>query len=367
VRDGGNTLKPEVFGAKHKPEPVVEVQSKPRVLCYVCTKDRFFTTLPMTITSLVLQTRVPDNLIIYEDGEHKDLNEVPYYKYLFETLAMKGCSVWMQYEAGKGQNVLDQKANMEKGYDLVFRFDDDEVAEHDVLERLLKYFDNDTEKKIGAVGGFVGGPFFGKEMATGKLQNIFSEPSAQWHNGDSVSDTVHHLHSSFLYRPGIVNLHPELSAGSHRGETIFSASLKRAGYKLIVDTSIKTWHYRSAGGIRSHDSLFFYDHDEKKFQECLESWGYKLCVLDNGLGDHIIFANIILPELQKRYEHVTLALCYPDVFAGKMRPGDSIISVGHAPMPSRVRDDIFTGLDNGTLKGTLQDAFRQHYLGGEGR
>jgi hypothetical protein len=316
----------------------------------------------MTITSLMLQTRVPDHLIIYEDGEHKDLNEVPYYKYLFETLSMKGCSVWMQYESGRGQNVLDQKANMEKGYDLLWRYDDDEVAESDTLERLLKYFENDTEKKIGAVGGFVGGPFFAPVTATGKLENIFSEPSLQWNKGNGVFEDVDHLHSSFLYRPGIVNFHPDLSPVSHRGETIFTASLKRAGYKLIVDQSIRTWHYRSEGGIRSHDSLFFYDHDEKKFLEKLRGWGYRLCVLDNGIGDHVIFASTILPELQKRYEHVIIGVCYPEVFEDKLRQGDVLISIGQCPAPARHECSVYDGLDTGKFKGTLQNAFRQCYL-----
>ena len=716
ITNAGNNIKPS-FEKKQAVTPR-GVNDKPRVLCYVCTKDRFFTTLPMTLTSLVLQTRVPDHLIIFEDGEHKDLNEVPYYKAMFETLGRKGCTVWMQYEQGKGQNVLDQKANMQKGYDLVWRCflpkeqvetiggarnietinvgdivkthknryrpvtkvyknyyqqhrdvvwvktkystirctpehpflvfkngqsswvkashlktgfqlayptqqkkdilsiglksrgpkgkkyetrtidkmdvdvdlarflglylaegcgghdsirftfsneethlhdfivkicqekfgrtpgihkrwattvklnirdasriftgwfgcdarhkkipefvfgwslknrlsfldgyfegdgwwnsgrqlfgtaskqlaedlsrlfiscglghseisfrvpkkpanlssgqlihgsgvyeialhtksvqkyhdileadvvngeylgitvedvvkkkmyqsgnpehqyvynlevkednsyivgsvavhncDDDEVAEHDVLERMLKYFENNP--KLGAVGGFVGGPLFGNGVATGKLENIFSEQNVQWHNGNAVYENVDHLHSSFLYRPGIVNFHQDLSPVSHRGETIFTASLKRAGYQLIVDQTIKIWHYRAAGGIRSHDNVFLYDHDEKKFMDKLEEWGYRICVLDNGIGDHAIFLGSILPELQKKYPHLILSVCYPEIFSGKLRPGDSLISIGQAPNPARLRDDVYTGLAEGRLKGSLQDAFRQLYL-----
>ena len=358
ITNAGNNIKPS-FEKKQAVTPR-GVNDKPRVLCYVCTKDRFFTTLPMTLTSLVLQTRVPDHLIIFEDGEHKDLNEVPYYKAMFETLGRKGCTVWMQYEQGKGQNVLDQKANMQKGYHFVWRYDDDEVAEHDVLERMLKYFENNP--KLGAVGGFVGGPLFGNGVATGKLENIFSEQNVQWHNGNAVYENVDHLHSSFLYRPGIVNFHQDLSPVSHRGETIFTASLKRAGYQLIVDQTIKIWHYRAAGGIRSHDNVFLYDHDEKKFMDKLEEWGYRICVLDNGIGDHAIFLGSILPELQKKYPHLILSVCYPEIFSGKLRPGDSLISIGQAPNPARLRDDVYTGLAEGRLKGSLQDAFRQLYL-----
>jgi hypothetical protein len=280
---------------------------------------------------------------------------------MFETLAMKGCTVWMQYEAGRGQNVLDQKANTEPGYDFVWRYDDDEVAEADTLERLLGYFENDTDKKIGAVAGFVGGPLFGDGVATGKLENIFSEQNVQWHKGIKVYQNVDHLHSSFLYRPGIVNFHPDLSPVSHRGETIFTASLKRAGYQLIVDQSIRTWHYRAEGGIRSHDNLFFYEHDEKKFMEKLIEWGYRIVVLDNGIGDHACFLNI-LPELQKRYPHLIIALCYPEVFEGRLRPTDSIISIGQAPGPARRELDLYSWMRNNNWKGTMLGAYKEIYL-----
>jgi len=97
---------------------------------------------------------------------------------------------------------------------------------------------------------------------------------------------------------------------------MFSHELFKKGYKLIVDTSIKTYHFRQAtGGIRSHNSEFFYENDERIFAKKLEDWGYKVISLDTGLGDHLVFLNI-LPDLIKKYKHIILGCCYPNVFQG---------------------------------------------------
>ena len=66
-------------------------------------------------------------------------------------------------------------------------------------------------------------------------------------------------------------------------------------------------------------SKSFYDNDEKIFQGYLKRWDvgnkpdYKIVVLDNGLGDHYAFKNLI-PEFKARYRGLTIAACYPDVF-----------------------------------------------------
>ena len=356
IQSGGTKLKHEVD------IPVMVKSNKPRVLCYVCTKDRFFTTLPMTITSLMLQTRVPDHLIIYEDGEHKDLNSVGYYKYLFETLARKGCTVWMDYAAGKGQHFNDERANLEVGFDYVWRFDDDEVAEPDVLERMLKHFENDKKGDLGAVAGFVGGPLFGQVVSTGKLENIFSEDNFQWSQGTACKE-VEHLHSSFLYKPGIAHFDLDLSPVSHRGETMFSVELRKKGLRLIADQSIKIWHYRnSEGGIRSAgNNNWMYDHDEKVFLKFLKALGYRMCVLNGGIGDHIAFMEV-LPALQKRYPHLILSVCYPELFEDKLRDGDSMISIGQAPIPAREECNVYQKMIDWHWKGTIFDAYKEIYI-----
>jgi len=106
----------------------------------------------------------------------------------------------------------------------------------------------------------------------------------------------------------------DLSPVAHREETLFTHELKQKGYRLLVDTSIKTYHFRQEkGGIRSHDSQFFYEHDDKIFVKKMEEWGYKIINLNSGLGDHLVFLHI-LPDLLKKYKYLLIGCCYPTVF-----------------------------------------------------
>ena len=278
-----------------------------KVLCSVSTKDRY-DILPMCISSILLQTRKPDKLIIFDDGEQKDLRSVPIFNHLFRTALEMGIELFVAYGARKGQHFNHQTANT-SGFDFVWRVDDDEVPEPDVLEKLLSYIKDD----VGAVGGAVYTPGQIAQGGTNKLVDIYSTPNLQWNPGHIVTQ-VDHLYSSFLYRAGIVNYNLDLSPVAHREETLFTHELKRAGYKLIVDTSIKTYHYRfDTGGIRAHNNAFFYEHDERIFKKKMEEFGYKLININNGIGDHYAFLNIV-PKLQEKYGHLILGCVYPEVF-----------------------------------------------------
>jgi Glycosyl transferase family 2 len=359
VTNAGESLKPSF---QNKPVVTSVKSDKKTVLVSLCTRNRYFTTLPMALSSISLQTRVPDKVIIYDDGEHKNLNDNKMFTHIFSTLMKKGCTVWMDWEGkGLGQHIHDSRAN-HAGFDYVYRFDDDEVMEHDVIERLLKHFEDDKEGTLGAVGGAVVDPNCGEGMATGKIEFIFNEPNFQWFTGKNAHKMeVEHLHGAYMYRAGIAEWNMDLSPVSHRGETMFSMEIRRKGYRLLADQSIVTWHYRNPeGGIRSHDNNFLYDHDEKIFMNYLEMLGYKVCVLDNGIGDHICFLNL-LPELQAKWKHLIIGVCYPEVFEGLMRPGDSMISIGASPNPARLSLDLYTWMERNKWSGTMEGAYREIY------
>jgi len=292
---------------KGKEYPKIEPST--RVLCSIATKDRY-DILSSCLVSVALQTRVPDEVIIYDDGEQKDLREDPIYRHIFRLFDRKGIKWSFAWTPKKGQHYGHDSSN-KSDFDYVWRLDDDEVAEPDVLEKLLAHMTKD----VGAVAGAVfepGNPQYG---GSNKLVDIFHKPNLQWAPGNEVVE-VEHLYSSFLYRPRIAQYTLELSPVAHREETMFSHELFKKGYKLIVDTSIKTYHFRQAtGGIRSHNSEFFYENDERIFAKKLEDWGYKVISLDTGLGDHLVFLNI-LPDLIKKYKHIILGCCYPNVFQG---------------------------------------------------
>lgn len=287
--------------------------NRKKVLCCIPTKGRYFTTLPLVIQSVISQTVKPDKLILYDDGEHKDLRQVPIYQYIFKALDDAKIKWGVTFIHGRGQHFGHQLANTSK-FELIWRLDDDTIAMPDVLEKLLEHM---KDEKVGAVAGAVimpGGEIFTDEYAT-TLIDVNRRPNIQWAKGKEVVE-VEHLYSSFLYRSNIVDYNLELSSVAHREETIFSHRLFKAGYKLLVDRSAVTYHYRNPeGGIRTETDTALWEHDEEIFRKELEKWGYKFIALSHGLGDHLAFVNI-LPRLMKKCEKLVLFCVYGEVFDG---------------------------------------------------
>lgn len=280
------------------------------VLCNICTKKRYLTTLPLAIQSVIMQTVKPDRLIIFDDNidEDKiDLRENEVYKYLFDMLDFVGIKWEVIYGFKQGQHHGHQYMN-KREYKFVWRLDDDEIASPDVLEKYLSHMKDD----VGAVGGSVLLKGCGGESSP-RLEDIYSKANVQWNSGNKIIE-VDHLHSTFLYRANIVNYNLDLSPVAHREETLFTQELKQKGYKLIVDQTAITHHLKQqTTGIRSHNNEWLYKHDEKIFSKKMEEWGYKLINLNSGLGDHYAFLNI-LPKLKEKYKHLIIGASFPEVF-----------------------------------------------------
>mgnify|MGYP003335695914 CR=1 FL=1 len=282
------------------------------------TKNRYDLLL-LTLYSIANQTVKPSEIIVVDDSDNpQDLRNVSIYKHLFSTLETYGIKWKIIWGVKKGQHYSHHTIQEIALNDLIFRIDDDEVAEYDVLEKLLSCM---TEE-VGAVAPAViippGNPL-PNGLTTNYLPTIDTQPNVQWYLFNDILE-AEHLYSCFLYRKGIVKYDLTLSPVAHREETIFSHSIYREAYKLLINGSARVWHYRSeTGGIRSTNNKSFYDNDEKIFQGYLKRWDvgnkpdYKIVVLDNGLGDHYAFKNLI-PEFKARYRGLTIAACYPDVF-----------------------------------------------------
>ena len=319
-----------------------------RVLCSISTKNRYDTFLPLAIQSVINQTRLPDKLVIFDDNDNpKDTREDPKYRYLFSLLDKKNIAWEVIFAAKKGQHHNHQIANR-MGYDWVWRVDDDNSPEQNVLENLCSYIADD----VGAIGGSVLTPDWGINSinATGKMENIDNEPNMQWGIINEVKE-VDHLHCSFLYRAGIVDYNLGLSKVAHREETLFTYQLKQKGYKNILIPNTVTWHAKSsAGGIRTDNVKELYDHDDKIFRNILGLKNKTIVVLDCGKGDHIVFKKVL-----KDIENPIVYSCYPEIIPGK--------SIGEAlQMYGDISSfNIYRKMDDWNWKDSLENAFRKLY------
>ncbi len=287
------------------------------------TKNRY-DILSHCLLGIAYQTVKPYEVIIVDDTPNPiNLTTLEIYEYAFRLLDEKGIKWRVLFGKGKGQHHSHQTIQEVAEGDWIWRIDDDEIAEPDCLQRLIPLL----KEGVGAVAPCVLMPDARRvainvpnhidDTMTNSISNM-EMPNIQWFKWTGTRD-VDHLYSSFIYRKGIAKYELSLSNKAHREETLFSYSIKRAGYRLLVCGDAKVWHWRQkGGGIRSDNEVGDYHHDEGIFQGYLNLWDVKkeerkLVVLDCGIGDHWAFKNI-LPEMYKKYGKITIAACFPDVF-----------------------------------------------------
>ena len=337
----------------------------------ISTKDRYYTTLPLTLLSIALQTHKPKRVIVFDDGEQKDLREDPTYKNIFMLYACKSIPIEVIFGERKGQVLNHQKAIQIAETEWIWRVDDDDTPESNVLELLVSHIADD----VGGISGLIlcpDGIAMPNPDASGKIEDIFSKSHLQWHPFEGLKETDH-FNNSFLFRKSAAThgYCMDLSPVGHREETLFTYGIKRNGYKLLVDPNAVIWHLRSStGGIRSYDQAFFWDHDERLFQAKMKEWGVmsyppKVVVLDCGMGDHYAF-KMMLPELKKKYadREIILSVVYPEIFEDET--GVKLISIAEAKkMPSvdMFKENIYRFMiDQKWQDGSLVDAFRKMHL-----
>ena len=321
---------------------------KKEILCSISTKGRYDTTLPMAISSVITQTLKPDYIIIQDDNDQPiDVREIQHYNYLMQMLSESGIAWEWLYAEKKGQHHNHQRAN-HMGFKWVWRLDDDTIADSNVLQTL--YIHANANENVGAVGGSVlTPPSMGEVNATGKIEDIYSEPNLQWGRIKQKKE-VDHLHCSFLYRAGVADYCLSLSRIAHREETLFTYELVKKGYKNYVVPEAITWHLKNkVGGIRDGVHEMF-EHDERIFQNIMNFKDQTIVILDCGMGDHIVFKKI-LPYIK----NPVLFTCYPEII-----PGRSIAEA--QALFGDIHDyNVYAHMDRWNWTGSLEDAFKKFY------
>lgn len=292
------------------------------VTCEISTKGRYDTTLAWCMMSVAMQRVKPKHLIVFEDDPPVDFRDRPLFKHALKMLDSVGVTWEVIFGKGKGQVLNHQKAIELAKTEWIWRLDDDNFAEHDVLEKLLAAADAET----GAVAGSVITP--DQDITPGScastMETIYTHNNLQWERGRGIVE-VDHLYSSFIFRKTAAKhgYCMELSQVGHREETIFTHEMKRSGWKLLVRRDAVTWHLRDPqGGIRSGTSADMWNRDEAVFAKYMESWNSNAkqvmwINMDCGLGDHYMFRSV-LPEIidANRDKVIKIAACFPETLAG---------------------------------------------------
>jgi hypothetical protein len=320
-----------------------------KILCSISTRGRYFTTLPLAISAVVAQTKQIDKLVIFDDNdEPQDLRTEHVYQRLFQIMDTKNIAWEWLWAGKKGQHHNHQLANTMK-FPWVWRVDDDTIPEPHTLENLCKYIGDD----VGAVGGSVLTPPLQFEMvySTGLIDNVYSEPHVQWSTIKSVRE-IDHLHCTFLYRAGVHDYNTGLSRVAHREETLFTYGLKLKGYKILAVPDAVSWHLKTpSGGIRSDNREEQFAQDEEIFRNTLNLRDSTIVVLNNGMGDHIVFKHV-LPDVS----NPVIFSCYPEIVPGRSIQ-EAIDLFGDID-----QFNIYKKMDQWQWTGSLENAFRKLYV-----
>jgi glycosyltransferase involved in cell wall biosynthesis len=291
----------------------------------ISTKGRYFTTLPLCLSSILLQTSPPGDFLLFDDNDDPiNLLKEPLYEGIFRLL-QKAIPNWkVIYGEKRGQVWNHQKALEIASTKYIWRLDDDNVPEANTLQILIDTWNSCN--KVGAIGGLVLNPNSVQSLpllASSKMEDIYLGINTQWFTPFSNHIyPVDHLYSTFLFDKETTDPYClELSPAGHREETMFTHNILLKGYPLLVQPRAITWHLQAKqGGIRSFFQQQYWQHDEEIFKKYLQQKNIlprelKLIVLDCGLGDHIVFEKL-LPEIRNKFPHhrIVIAACYPEVF-----------------------------------------------------
>lgn len=350
--------------------PMVSGPAK-TVTAVISSKNRRTTTLPQAVMGILMQTRRPEKLVIYDDSDEfpKDLLTTEPWSGILK-LAQSLNVEWYYLPGNRqGQVSNHQESIRNCTTDLIWRVDDDNVPEPDVLFTLINDIQPDDVGAVASlvhVAGCVHGHY--SPLHSPFIADVATSLNVQWSSRSESILPVEHLHNSFLFRRGAAQPWIRgLSPVGHREETIFTHNMVRAGWRLLVDTRIITWHLRSgAGGIRSFQNHSYWEQDEAIFKSLLQVWGIKetltkLIVLDCGLGDHYAFLQV-WDKIREHHPNRKwiLAVCHPDVF--EIGQDAKLISIAEAGLICNVEDfNVYRWMAKVQWAGQLADAFFNLY------
>lgn len=345
------------------------------VTCTISTKNRTNTTLLLTIESIMLQHVKPDKLIIYDDNDNPDdLRKKPEFLAMFHLLNKAGIDWVVLFGDKKGQVANHHRAlthDVKTKY--IWRVDDDQIAEPNVLEELLKEM-NEITGAVGCQVWFANYPAMpAPKYAKNSFKSKLTFQPQEWYKIPGVKPVeAEHLYSTFLFnRRYAVNsggYNIDTTVVGHREETILTHRMYRAGFKLKITPKAVVHHlHQPNGGIRSYTDGALWAQDDAVFQRIMsKEWGYgpelpedNIIILNNGLGDHYSFRKV-MPKILEKNPGVIIAACYPEAFDGLT---ENIIGLHETSgvYNDHSKWDIYKWCVDNKWKGTFTGAIERMY------
>lgn len=211
------------------------------------TYNRYDNVLPLSLMSIINQSRLPDRVILVDDSPVKKFFDFPTLKSILILFKEKNIQFDYFYGSSKGmcpalQIGLD---DIDDGW--VLKMDDDHILEYNTIELLEK----NIKDNVGAISGMIiekEKNFIFKPTSIdgiyNKIENIYTESGIQLlRTQDNELKKVEHIYSLYFFDRKLCEDYPiELQPSGNREDTIFTHTIFRKGYNLIIDPNIKIYH-----------------------------------------------------------------------------------------------------------------------------
>jgi len=262
----------------------------------ITTCDRYDTSLPLTLMSIINQSLKPNRIVLVDDSKDKKFYN---HKILQNILILlKEYNIEFDYFYGESKGSSPAlKIGLDNIVDgWVFKIDDDNILPYNALE----LFNKNIKPNIGAMSGIITDEVLSnyykdipenipqeKDGYYNRIEDIFTDLNIQMYKEqDDKIKKVEHIYSNYFFRRDLADDdHPfeQLSPSAHRDETIFTYNIFKKGYDLIVIPQVKIFHLHNKTGNSKWDA--YKDNNERFFLKKLEEWKIvpdKLEIYDDG-------------------------------------------------------------------------------------
>lgn len=252
---------------------------KNKITVLLTTCDRYDSTLPICLMSIINQTRLPDRIVLVDDSRNtinKSFYSNKIIKYLLVLIKNKNISIDYFYGEKKGQVPALQLGLNKIDDGWVLKTDDDNVLDANVLER----FESEIKNDIGAISCLIldENSIFRSDKdvrMSSKIEDLYSCFNVQMVGiQNDKPKFVEHIYSNYFFRRDLADNYPtELQPYSLREDTIFTYSIFRKGFKLLILPDVKIYHLGgdNYSGNRQWGNKYW-EKNEIFFLQKLKEW-----------------------------------------------------------------------------------------------